>query len=638
MFLAVISGTTASFSYYTSSHMGSAIDAIAASASAIRNHTIGDMLHDGMRADVYAALIRSEAGTNGEETIKQTQEHAMNFRERIAATKASVNSADAGARLSALDKPLEDYISQALAIVQLAFKDRKAAQAQMASFDMRFSALETSMAAAGDALEQEAMTARANASEARSLADVVTIGSIIIVLLTAAGLFVTVLHSIVRPISDIETTMRAISAGNAAIDIPHAKRGDEIGSMARTIGVFRQSIAERAIEERDRNERELATSESRRRTLAETAHQIGEVVDAAAQGDFSRRVIARSGHDDMAQLVTGINTINDVIDDATAKFAQVLEAIAEGDLTRMATTEYSGRLGEVSGSINMMVARLSQMVAVIKETVDDVSASAGEISSGADNLSQRTEEQASSLQETAATTEQLAASVKASAQASQQAAALAAQATSVARAGGEIVADAVTAMNRIESASRQITEITSVIDNIAFQTNLLALNAAVEAARAGDAGKGFAVVASEVRTLAQRSSEAAKGISELISTSTDEITQGVKLVRSAGEVLGQIVEASQKVAGTIAEISAASAEQANGIDEMSRTVAHMDEMTQQNAALAEQSAASALTLGNKIGQLSTLIDAFRTKADAGRSSSRRSIAAELGPEQMRRAG
>ncbi|MGX5734928.1 methyl-accepting chemotaxis protein, partial [Bosea thiooxidans] len=169
---------------------------------------------------------------------------------------------------------------------------------------------------------------------------------------------------------------------------------------------------------------------------------------------------------------------------------------------------------------------------------------------------------------------------------------------------------------RIETASQKISDIIRVIDDIAFQTNLLALNAAVEAARAGDAGKGFAVVASEVRTLAQRSGEAAKDISGLISSSNAEVTEGVKLVRQAGESLTRILEASQKVSATIADISTASGEQANGIDEMSQAVAHLDEMTQQNAALAEESAASAASLSGRIGQLNDLVATFRTRREA----------------------
>ncbi len=291
---------------------------------------------------------------------------------------------------------------------------------------------------------------------------------------------------------------------------------------------------------------------------------VGDVVAAAAAGDFSARLQIEDADEQMQKLVAGINEINAVVDSATTEFAGALQAIAGGDLTSRVETAYRGRFADLKAAINETVDRLSETVATIQVTAADVGLAAREINMGADDLSKRTEEQASSLEETAATTEELAASVKASAQGSKDAARIADEAMRAAETGGAIAGQAVEAMARIESASQKISDIIRVIDDIAFQTNLLALNAAVEAARAGDAGKGFAVVASEVRTLAQRSSDAAKDISALISSSNGEVEEGVKLVRQAGEQLSQILEASQKVASTIAEISAASGEQANG--------------------------------------------------------------------------
>ncbi|WP_244607321.1 methyl-accepting chemotaxis protein, partial [Bosea sp. CS1GBMeth4] len=405
--------------------------------------------------------------------------------------------------------------------------------------------------------------------------------------------------------------MSRLTAGETQVEVPHTGRRDEIGEMARAVAVLRQSTEQVALLQ----EQERAAAAARIRSadaMASVVSDVGEVVAAAAAGDFSARLQIEHGDEQMQQLVAGINEINAVVDNATTEFVAVLQALAAGDLTHQVPTAYRGRFAELKDAINETMARLSSTVSTIQTMSAEVGLSAREINMGADDLSKRTEEQASSLEESAATTEELAASVKAAAQAAQQAVRQAGEAMQVAQTGGNIVTDAVSAMERIEAASKKISDITRVIDDIAFQTNLLALNAAVEAARAGDAGKGFAVVASEVRTLAQRSGEAAKDISGLISSSNVEVEAGVKLVRQAGDALTRIVAASQGVQATVSEVAAASSEQANGIEEMSQTVAHMDEMTQANAALAEQSAASAGALSGKIAELNALVAGFRT--------------------------
>ncbi|AOG07508.1 methyl-accepting chemotaxis (MCP) signaling domain protein [Bosea sp. RAC05] len=434
-----------------------------------------------------------------------------------------------------------------------------------------------------------------------SLAALVSVGAILIVI-----------RRIASPIVATTAAMNELAKGNLDTTIRHADREDEIGTMAKALEIFRESLVKvRALEEQERAaaERRLARAQSMEAVVSD----VGEVVAAAAAGDFSARLQIDQADEQMQKLVAGINEINAVVDSATSEFARTLSAVAAGDLTVRVDAAYRGKFAELKGAINETVERLSSTVKTIQVTSADVGLAAREINMGADDLSKRTEEQASSLEETAATTEELAASVKASAQASREAASIADEAMKAAQTGGAIAGKAVDAMARIEDASTKISDIIRVIDDIAFQTNLLALNAAVEAARAGDAGKGFAVVASEVRTLAQRSGEAAKDISALISSSNTEVGEGVKLVRQAGEALEQILSASRKVAATIADISAASGEQANGIDEMSQAVAHLDEMTQQNAALAEQSAASAGSLSNRIGQLNDLVAAFRTE-------------------------
>jgi methyl-accepting chemotaxis protein len=315
--------------------------------------------------------------------------------------------------------------------------------------------------------------------------------------------------------------------------------------------------------------------------------------------------------------ITAAKETESTLKHAIDEIRKAVRATADKDLTRRVAVEgMGGDILVLCDGVNALIDKFAEVTGAVSAITSEIDHAAREISSGAEDLSKRTDEQATSLEETAATTEQLAASVKLSAHGARQAAATAQEAAESATAGGMIAQKAVDAMARIEDASRKISEIIRVIDDIAFQTNLLALNAAVEAARAGDAGKGFAVVASEVRTLAQRAGAAAKDISALISSSNAEVAEGVGLVRKAGESLTEILESTQRVAGTISEISAASGEQAHGIEEMSQTVAQLDEMTQANAALSEQSAAAANSLAGRIAELNDLVSGFRTSASA----------------------
>jgi methyl-accepting chemotaxis protein len=439
----------------------------------------------------------------------------------------------------------------------------------------------------------------------------------------------------ISPLRQLTGIMTRFAEGDLQPAVPHAERKDEVGEMANALKVFQGNLQRvRALEEQEKAE--AAARLERAESMARIVSDIGEVVAAAASGDFSARLQIEQADAQMQQLVAGINEINAVVDSATSEFSAALHAIAGGDLTQTVATAYRGRFADLKGAINDTVARLSSTMRTIKATSDEVGLAAREINSGASDLSKRTEEQASSLEETAATTEELAASVKASAQASKQATQTAGEAMSAAETGGTIAGQAVEAMARIESASQKISDIIRVIDDIAFQTNLLALNAAVEAARAGDAGKGFAVVASEVRTLAQRSGEAAKDISTLISSSNGEVTEGVRLVRQAGDALERILEASRRVSSTIGDISSAAAEQANGIDEMSQAVAHLDEMTQANAALAEQSAASAGSLADRITELQGLVSVFQTGDGQGPAAAPRHQSGKDAPARQAR--
>jgi len=344
--------------------------------------------------------------------------------------------------------------------------------------------------------------------------------------------------------------------------------------------------------------------------------EVTDVVEAAIRGDFSGRIREDNKTGAMQDLAAGQNRINTIVEAAMEEFSETLRKVANGDLIARVNTDHHGRLAQLGNGINDTISRLSETVATIQRSAHDLHRAAGEINAGATDLAKRTEEEASSLEETAATTEQLAASVKRTADNAKTANELSERARLLASDGGAVVHKAIHAMERIEDASKKINDIISVIDDIAFQTNLLALNAAVEAARAGDAGKGFAVVASEVRTLAQRSGQAARDIKDLIVDSGSQVVEGVKLVNATGESLDKIVSASDEVAQMIAMIHTASSEQANGIEEMSTSVARIDEMTQQNSALAEQSAANAVELMKQLTRLNSLVETFRIDAQA----------------------
>lgn len=339
--------------------------------------------------------------------------------------------------------------------------------------------------------------------------------------------------------------------------------------------------------------------------------EIEKVVKAAGKGDFSRRINSQDIDGTHKTFAEGINQLSALVDTAINDLSDMLGAVAEGDLTLRLSGNYEGALGELQNNANQTAERLGSIVANIQSVSQSVSNAAGEINAGTDDLSNRTEQAASNLEETAAATEEMSATVRRNAENASTADELANETNRAAAEGGDIVQQVVGAMTDIKSSTGQMTDVISVIDEIAFQTNLLALNASVEAARAGEAGKGFAVVAQEVRALAQRSATAADDIKGLIKTSNNRVQYGVDLVNQAGTSLTDIVDSIGKVAGIVREISGASQEQAQGIQEISSSVNQMDEMTQQNSALVEESAAAANTLSDQASQLSELTRFFK---------------------------
>ena len=289
--------------------------------------------------------------------------------------------------------------------------------------------------------------------------------------------------------------------------------------------------------------------------------------------------------------------------------------IADGKLGHDIQVRGTDELARLLAALRAMDKRLVDIVSDVRNGSDEVSTAAQQIARGNDDLSQRTQEQASSLEETASSMEEMTSTVKQNAENASHANQLARGAREQAERGGEVVTQAVTAMRDINSSSRKISDIVSLIDEIAFQTNLLALNAAVEAARAGEQGRGFAVVATEVRNLAQRSASAAKEIKLLINDSADKVKAGTALVDQSGKALAEIVDSVKKVTDIVAEIAAASQEQSAGIDQVNNAVSQMDEMTQQNAALVEQASAAARAMHEQASELTRQVGFFRMAGD-----------------------
>ncbi len=430
----------------------------------------------------------------------------------------------------------------------------------------------------------DALTAAIQADATKSL--------VLLTVMIAAALlvcFVVVLligRDITRPVNALTGAMRELARGNYQTDIPGTERKDELGQMAGSVLVFKEAGIEKATLEEQAEMQRKASEEERARNAAEQARAAEE--RAAEQAKTAA---------EQARVVENL--------------AQGLAKISEGDLTVRLRDGFTEAYRQIRDDFNVTVEHLQETIGSIVGAAREVTGASSEISASTTDLSQRTEEQAASLEETSASMEQISATVKKNAENAQHADRSAAGTREIADRGGQVVARAVDAMARIEESSRKISDIIGVIDEIARQTNLLALNAAVEAARAGEAGRGFAVVASEVRSLAQRSSQAAKDIKDLITSSNSQVQDGVDLVNKAGTALNQIVGSIKEVAAIISQIASASMEQSGGIEQINKALAQMDEITQQNSALVEESAAAAKMLDSQAAAMSAKVGTFR---------------------------
>ena len=447
----------------------------------------------------------------------------------------------------------------------------------------------------------------ASASDARM--SMIANGAVLLGGLLLAGMaFRIVLRGVLRPMARIANCMTALATGNLGTNVPFTDRTNEIGEMARAVEVFRQN----GIRVRELNAQEAALQAK----SADLQSSIGEVVSAAVAGDFSRRISKDYDNADLNRFAAQVNELVTSVDKGIAETRRVISALAEGDLTDTMRGAFQGAFGELQQNVNQTMANLRSVLGKVRAAIDTINGGAGEMREASGDLSKRTEQQAASLEETSSALEEITAAVKSSTERATEASHMVDEARRATEQSSAVVQDAVSAMGRIEQASGEIGQIINVIDEIAFQTNLLALNAGVEAARAGDAGKGFAVVAQEVRELAQRSANAAKDIKALISRSSGEVNSGVKLVTATGEALSLIQGHVVKINEHVHSIATAAKEQSTGLSEVNSAVNQMDQVTQQNAAMVEESTAATSRLADEAANLARLIARFKTEAAA----------------------
>jgi len=513
--------------------------------------------------------------------------------------RAESDAADAKLRLT---KALSDYDS--LSPTQDELQTTRKIRDELAKFDQLIEPLKVASAAHDDAAaeqiilgDMEPIRTRVDEAlaklidfntkgeetsyEASQAAYQQTILVTILLLVTAAGVISGsiwfAVSGIARPINRIADSMNRLANGDVASPIPYAGRADEIGEMAAAVEVFRTNVQNNAKLENEAAAQRNRTEEERR---------------VAAEQDRLRA-------EAMAQATTGL--------------ADGLKHLASGDLTFELPYPFAQEFESLRNDFNLAVTQLRSALSGVAQAGSSIDGSAQEVSRSAEDLSKRTEQQAASLEETAAALDQITANVSNSSKRAEEARSVAVEASSGASQSGKVVANAVEAMHKIEESSSKVSNIIGVIDEIAFQTNLLALNAGVEAARAGEAGKGFAVVAQEVRELAQRSAQAAKEIKELIRNSSIEVEIGVKLVSETGSALATISQFIASINEHMDAIATSAREQSVGLSEVNTAINQMDQVTQQNAAMVEETNASGATLATEAGKLREMIGQFQLR-------------------------
>jgi methyl-accepting chemotaxis protein len=609
-------------SFYVGHSFAGASDESQVLMVSMREQMTADMMHDAMRGVVYRSLYAALSADSAmaAETSAELTEYSEAFHAAIDAQAGLDLPADIRSALDGIATPLDAYISAAETLVGLAGSGKVAdAQAQLPAFEAAFGTLETGMATVSDTIEAGSVRAVAASggvellSNISSWAGAASIALLVLLLVLLSGKFVT------RPLAAMTSSMGRLAEGDLLVSVDDKQAIDEIGAMAGALKVFAEALRSRA--ELSRSAEASARLDAARASeSANLNRSLAEVVGAAASGDLTRRV--QTGFDDaeLSAVADAVNLLVATVDTGLAETSGVLAAIAKAELDRRVQGDYKGAFGKLKGDTNAVADRLTEIVTQLKTTSEALKTATGEILSGANDLSERTTRQAATIEETSAAIEQLSATVVDNAAKAEIASKQAGTTARTAEEGGVVMDQATEAMERITQSSGKISNIIGMIDDIAFQTNLLALNASVEAARAGDAGKGFAVVAVEVRRLAQQAASASSDVKVLIEQSAQEVAGGSKLVSDAAGKLVQMLSAVRDNHHALDAIARASREQASSIEEVTVAVRTMDEMTQHNAALVEQTNAAIEQTEAQASELDRVVDVFKLgNAQGGRA-------------------
>ncbi|WP_297514276.1 methyl-accepting chemotaxis protein [uncultured Caulobacter sp.] len=580
---ALLCAATAGAGLWVATSLNSALARAATSAKILQLHMRADMMHDALRADVIGAIMTADPTLGGDLKAVRADlaDHTKIFQDSIAESNGLARDPAVKQALGEVQAPLAAYISAASGIVSRADSDPAGARGALPGFATQFSVLEDKMEAASTKIEaaagRDAEAAKRQADLGAALMGVMLLAVVVL----ATLLMVAARRGLIRPLVEVTACLRRLSEGDFGVALPRIRSRDELGQMTTALQTFRDTV------------------EARQKEL--------EAADVRDALEIERREAERRRDEAEAAQAAVVDNL-----------ADALKRLSEGDLSHRIDRRFPEGYERLRVDFNRAVEQLSGVIAASLEAARAIHGGSREITDAADDLSRRTEQQAASLEQTAAALDEITSTVRQTADDAERARAVVQRARAAATASDTIVDQAVGAMSAIERSSTEIGQIIGVIDEIAFQTNLLALNAGVEAARAGDAGRGFAVVAQEVRALAQRSADAAKEIKQLIATSAAEVDQGVTFVGKAGEALRAIATEVDQVDALVRAMAAAAHHQAQGLGEVNGAVSQMDQVTQQNAAMVEETTAASHALAREATRLAERMGELRIDHEEAR--------------------